>query len=219
MVICVRPDTVVVVGQKPFVGGGGGPAAFSDDFSGTLAAWTEAINDSEINGGTYRIVTGSFNVVACVHNTSTGTTTQYVKVTLGVNGQYPWVMFRYTDASSGYYAVQIDGNNGAVDWYYFSNDADTSGDLIQSGTFGSTVNSSTVGFTIDGTGTSTRVRGWKSPTNLPTTSSNWDGDTTPEVDLTNDPATPLNTGTKVGIGGQQGTASLVTLDNFFGGGL
>jgi hypothetical protein len=226
MVICVRPDTVVVVGQKPFVGGGGGPAAFSDNFDradgASLGAnWSEEAGDASIFSNTYRLVTGSFGVVTSVHNTSTGSTTQYIKISLsGIDVQYPWVVFRYLNSSSGYYTLQMDGNTGTVDWYYFSDATDASGDAIGSGgTFGSDLVGDTIAFTITGTGTSTVVRGWLNPTGLPSAADNWNGDTTPEFTLTDDPATAANTGQLVGIGGQTGTANTVRINDFFGGGL
>lgn len=204
-------------------GGGGGGAAFSDDFNRTDSAslganWTEAAGDASISGNAYLLVTSGFGVITSVHNTSTGTTSQYVKATLsGADVVYPWFVFRYVDSSSGYYAVQF-GSTGSIEWYYFANAADTTGDLIGSGTIGSDLTGQTVGMTITGTGASTVLRVWLNPTNLPNPADNWDGDTTPNVTLTDDPATPCDTGTKVGLGGQQ-NGNTVKFDNFFGGGL
>jgi hypothetical protein len=205
--------------------GGGSSAAFEDDFNRASSAdlganWTEAINQAEIsNNDSYRIVTGSFAVVTSIYNTSTGSTTQYIKITFaGIDVQYPWIVFRYTDASSGYYTIQFDGNTGSFDWLYFSSDADTTGDTIGSGTFSQDLVGDTVGFSITGTGTSTVVRGWHTPTNLPSAADNWDGDTTPNVTLNDDPAVSLS-GQKVGLGGQVSVANTVRITHFWGGGL
>lgn len=220
-----QPWSDVTIAQPAAaVAGGGGGAAFSDDFNradgDSLGAnWTEAAGDADIASNHYRISTGSFGMVTSVHNTATGTTTQYIKVSSGPDFQYPHLVLRYVDSSSGYYTLQIDGNTGGVEWYYFANAADTSGDLIGSGSLGAAVTSATIGATITGTGTSTVVMMWRNPTGLPSTSANWNGDTTPEVTLTDNPATPCDTGQKVGLGGQVGTADLTYFDDFYGGGL
>src|SRR5688572_28203165 len=93
---------------------GGGPNAFSDDFtradSDNLGAnWTEAAGDADIFSNTYRLSTGSFGVVASIYNTTTGSLTQYIKMTLGTEAQYPWFVMRYTNSSSPFYTFQMDG--------------------------------------------------------------------------------------------------------------
>lgn len=203
----------------------GGPAAFSDDFdrsdSDSLGAnWTEAAGDADIAGNLYRLSTGSFGVITSVHNTSTGSITQYVKATLGTDPFYPWFVFRYTNSGSAYYVVQFDDATGTFDWQKFDNASDTSGDSIGTGSItAGLMSSQTFGITIEGTGTSTVVRIWRNPTNLPTTASNWDGDTTPDATISNDPASPVDSGNFVGLGGQQSSADTKTVNNFFGGGL
>ncbi len=100
----------LTVSANPFIGmasssvvtagGGGSPAAFTDDFNRADGAalgtdWTEAEGEGEIASSRYRIATGSFGEVATIHNTSTGSLTQYARFTLGPNNQYPWFILRY----------------------------------------------------------------------------------------------------------------------------
>lgn len=205
-------------------GGGGGLGAFSDDFnranSDSLGSnWTEGGGDGDIASNTYVIGTGGFGVVNSVHNTSCGSVTQYAMVTLGVNHEYPWLIFRYTDASSPFYAVQISGSTALCEWYYFTSAADSSGDLIGTVDIGGDLTGHTVAMTCSGTGTSTVITIWRQVTGLPSAAGNWNGDTTPDGTISNDPASPKDTGNFVGIGGQAVTGGTVTLDNFFGGGL
>jgi hypothetical protein len=208
---------------------GGGPAAFSDDFnradSDSLGAnWTEAAGDADIFSNSYRISTGSFGVVTSVYNTSTGSLTQYVLITMVTAGtQYPWIVFRYTDASSPYYAFQLDGNNGNVSWYHYANAAASSGTQIGADVTlaGGAFSGQTLAMTITGTGAGTDIRLWKGVTGLPSAADTWNGDNTPDASwLATDPAgNAVDSGMLVGIGGQQGSADANRMDNFFGGGL
>jgi hypothetical protein len=209
-------------------GGGGGAAAFSDDFNradadGLGANWTEAAGDGDIFSNTYRISSGSFANVTSVHNTSTGSLTQYVKVTITTAGaQYPWLVFRYTDGSSPYYTFQLDGNSADVSWYHFASAAASSGTEISTAVNlgGGAFSGQTLGITITGTGASTVVRLWRGCTGLPSAADNWNGDTTPSASWSVDPGgSSVNTGMLVGIGGQQSAADTNRLEDFFGGGL
>lgn len=228
--ICLAyPQDMIVRRPIVVVGGGGSPAAFSDNFdranSGTLGGcWTEEAGDAEIASNRYRLVTGSFGVVTSVCSTSTGSLTQYAMVTIdATNPQYPWIVFRYTDSSSPYYAFQLDGGAaGELTWYKFDNAADTSGTQIGSNIdLGSAFSTETLAITITGTGANTDIRVWRAATGLPSAADNWNGDTTPTASwLATDPgANAVDSGMLIGIGGQQGTTNTVPLDNFFGGGL
>lgn len=227
LLLCVAApaqNTVVVIARGSG-GGGGGPAAFSDNFDradgDSLGAnWTEEAGDADIFSNTYRLSTGSFGVINSIYDTPTGSLTQYVKVTLGADYQYPWLTFRHTDSSSADYRCQLDGSAGSVECYMFASAADTSGDSIGTGSTSAFSAGNTFCGTVTGTGSSTVWRFWKNCTNLPSAADNWDGDTTPDITITDDPgAFAVDSGEYVGIGGQQGAADTVRLDNFTAGGL
>jgi hypothetical protein len=203
-------------------------AAFSDDFnradSASLGAnWTEVAGDASIASSKYNIVTSGFGVVTSIYSaTACNTVNQYIKATLGViNVQYPWLVFRYTDSSSPYYAFQLDGNNGTFQWYKYDNAADTEGTEIGTAVDvgAGLVSGETFGITITGSGANTDVRIWRDVTGLPSAADNWNGDTSPDATwLTTDPgASAVDTGNYLGIGGQSGSANTLTLDGFSGG--
>jgi hypothetical protein len=225
MVICVRPDTVVVVGQKPFVGGGGGPAAFSDDFnranSTSLGSnWSEIEGDAEISGNELQMVTGSFGAIwVPFTGTSCTTASQYVRITNTdiVGADYLRVMFRYTNPSSEFYAVQLECSSGNLEWQHFANDT-ASETVIATGSFGVWAEGNTLAITIIGTGTSTVVRIWRNPTgNTPDSGGTTWGGAAPGVSFTTDPADPADSGLIVGLGAVQAGASNINVENFFGG--
>lgn len=221
---------IIILPKKKAGGGGGGctPASFSDNFDradgDSLGAnWTEAAGDADIYSNTYRLSTGSYGVITSVHNTSTGSgcTSQYAVAAVGVDSYYPWLVFRYTDSSSKYYVFQLDGNNAAVEWLKYDNAADSSGDSIETVDLGSAFSpGETLAITVEGTGDNTTIRLWRNVSGTPTSTTSWNGDTTPDGTMTGNPgANAVDTGDKVGIGGQQGSTDLVRLDNFAGGGL
>ena len=197
----------------------------TDDFNRADSAslggdWTEANGDAEIFSNTMRIVTGSFTNVFIPHNTALSGVDQYVKLQLGADVQYPIIMFRYTDASSPFYALYVDGNAGTVDWAHLPTASGSSTTIEAAGSLGGNVanGGDTVSFTITGTGTSTTVRGWRNTTaNAPTDAATWDG-VGPAFTMVTDPGSPVNTGNQIGIGGTQGGAgSVLRYDNFWGG--
>lgn len=198
-------------------------AAVSDNFDRTAgdslgANWTEASGDADIFSNTLRLSTGSFGVVNAIYTgTALDDEDQYIKASLGADCQFPWFSFRNKNSSGSYYAVQIDCNIATFTWYYFSDWSDTSGDEIGTLDLAGDVILATIGITLCGTGTATVVRVWVSPTNLPTACDDWDGDTSPNGSITDDPATAVDTGSYAGLGGQQGAADTVRLDNFFAG--
>jgi hypothetical protein len=108
-------------------------------------------------------------------------------------------------------------------WYKFDNAADTSGSPIGSPIdLGGVFNGGhTLAISITGTAANTDVRVWREVTGVASAADTWNGDNTPDGTwLTTDPgADAVDDGQKVGLGGQQGAANSVTLDNFAGGGL
>lgn len=82
---------------------------------------------------------------------------------------------------------------------------------------GGIANNDTFGVTITGTGNGTIVRVWKNPTGLPVSPSNWDGDVTPDITFTNDPASPIDTGLYIGFAGASGGGNGREVYGFFGG--
>lgn len=209
-------------------GGGGGPNTFSDDFNRANscdlgANWEQWGGTACINSNAYRLSTGSFAQVTTMYATSANSLTQYVKVTVGVNSQYPWLVFRGTSSTDPFYTLQLDGNNATIDWYHYADASAASGTAIGSGGTipgGAFSVGTTLCITVDGTGASTVVRIWRACTGTPSAADNWNGDTTPDLSLTDDPgASAVDSGMQVGIGGQQGSADTVTLEDFFGGGL
>ena len=220
-----RAASPLVVG----FGSGGGPtlSAFSDDFNRTSSAslganWTEAAGDGSIVSNTLlQVNTGSYaeNVYAYT-GTACATVNQYVKVTFQflTGADYPAIILRYTDASSPMYAIFFFNSEDRVIWTRKANAADGSFTTIQTVDPFTVASGDVYGVTIDGTGTSTVVRIWRTPpSNTPTSSSNWGGDTTPDATFTTDPASPVDTGNYVGLGGETGSAGNVVFDNFFGG--
>lgn len=203
---------------------GGSGAAFSDDFNranGALGAnWSAYAGAADINTNTWRMNTASFGQVCTGYvGTSCNTVNQYAKITFGADAQYPSVYFRLTDGSSASYEILFDGNNGDAFWYHHATPGASGTQIGATVNLGQALNNDTIGITITGTGANTDIRMWINPTNLPTSASNWDGDTTPDGTwLTTDPgANAVDTGNQVGIGGQEGAANTVRLENFFGG--
>lgn len=182
--------------------------------------WTEANGDAEIFSNTLRIVTGGFTNVIIAHNTALAGVEQFCKVQLGADVQYPIVAFRYTDASSPFYVLFIDGNAGTVEWARLATASASSTTIEAGGSLGGNVagGADTCSFTITGTGTSTVVRGWRNTTaNAPSDAATWDG-VGPAFTMSADPASPVNTGNKVAIGGTQGGAgSVLRINNFWAG--
>jgi hypothetical protein len=205
-------------------GGGGSPAAFSDDFnradSASLGAnWTEAAGDQAIFSNGLRQVTASYGKIYTIYSgTPTNTVKQYLRVQfVDDGGEYPGVILRYQNSSSVFYSLSHDSND-LWEWYSCPN---TTGSCTLIGTVdtGTFSDGQHFGLTIDGTGTSTVIRIWKSPTaNTPVSATEWDsGDTTPDGSLAQDPASAADVGTYVGLTSAAGNANTVRMDNFFGG--
>lgn len=202
----------IMLSQK--IAGGGGGAAFSDNFSGTLANWTQTAGSWDINTGQLRLVTGGFGNGVITFTADTCDTTQgYMAATRGDDGSFPRFIFRYSNDGGAHYALEISNSN--IGWYYY---ATVGASPVQIGSnFGTSTGIGTVvACTWTGTGTSTVVRVWIDPgANTPTSVSDWNG--AADHTWTDDPATPVNSGLYVAIGGSQGTGNTERWDNFFGG--
>lgn len=225
--ILVPKAQVVLPGSimRTIAGSGAGPNTFSDDFSGTgalSANWTVAAGSADRLSDEYRVRTGGFaNQISVYTGTSTGSLTQYVRISLNVVINFPWFILRYTDASSPFYAIQFEGSTATFTWYKFPNAAGSGTQIGASIDLGGDMTGETVGITITGTGANTDIRVWRGITGLPSAADNWNGDTTPDGTwLTTDPGgDAVDTGQIVGIGAQTSTADTILLDDFFGGGL
>jgi hypothetical protein len=197
----------------------------SDDFTradstSIGAAWVEVANDLDIFSNTLRVVTNGFADTIAMYDATTLANDHYLKAVFGdANVQYPILAFRMTDGSSPFYMFYVDGNNGTVDWYHAASATGTKTAIVTGQSFGAALPgaNSGLGVTVEGTGTSTVIRVWRSPTaNAPTTPSLWDGNA-PALTLTTDPASPVNTGGKVGFGGQCGGTNLVRYADIWAG--
>jgi hypothetical protein len=211
--------------------GGGGAVNLSYDFTGAdnaewnTATFTEVDGNVNILSNEGRFVEGGFDSILVVTDTPTSTIDQYQRFVLKTipGNSYLQAVFRYTDSSSPFYVVQIDIGNSFAGWYRYANLSD-----YQAGT-SSTIKSDValpaslvanepVAITLTGTGTSTVVRIWRNPTgNTPTAANNWGGDTTPDLEFTDDPASAVNTGGVMGLGIYQNTANAQRIDDWYAG--
>ena len=201
--------------------------AISDNFNrtdaGSLGAnWSEVVTQGsgfEISSNTVRLTTGIGNVVA-IHQTQTKTINQYSKFKIlykETDVVYGWV-FRYLNSSSPFYLLELNGNAPGTLIWYSCPDTGMAGSAIATTALAHSIND-TIGVTIAGTGNDTVVRFWKNPTaNYPKSATEWDdGDTTPDVAITDNPATAADTGRYLGIDCNQYANNLFAIDDFFGG--
>lgn len=205
-------------------GGGGGGGGISDDFNRSNndslgGNWTEAVTDIDIDSNTAS-APGEFNNLPsyAIHNTPLSTVNQYIKSSLTFSGNsQPSVFFRYTDASSAFYELRFDVVNNRAKFFHWTADGGTATEIttLTALTISSPV---TVGVTLTGTGNSTEVRVWLSPSgNAPDSAISWGGDTTPDATITDNPSSAVDSGLKVGIGVGASSAGAVTHDDVFGG--
>ncbi len=215
-------DPGFVASLKPEEVGGG--ASFSDAFTRTDndslgANWTEADTDIDIVSNAAKSA-GTFDnsqSFAIYTGTACNTVSQYVKMTWTSTGiSRPSIYLRYT-ASGPYYEVSFNQTDDLVYWIHWTGVGGTRTEIPvtpPSLTMGTT---ETVGVTITGTGNSTVVKVWLSPTgDAPTDASTWGGSAS-NVTFTDDPASAVNTGNNVGIGTGLNNNSDVIIDDFFGG--
>lgn len=212
---------IIIIMKKP--SGGGAPAAFSDNFdradSADLGAnWTQSAGAMAIFSNGLRQSTASYGRIFTIYNTPTTTVQQYIKVQfVNDGGEYPGIVLRYQDGSSGFYALYHDPS-AVWEWSHYAGVGGSS-TLIGTVDTGTFTDGDTYGITIAGVGASTVIRIWKNPTaNTPVSATEWDsGDTTPEGTLADDPSSAADVGTLVGLTAAAGSANAVRLDSFFGG--
>jgi len=200
--------------------GGGGLAAFSDDFdradSDSLGPnWTEADGDADIHSNTLRLSEGGFGENFPIYTGEACTTVnQYVLFVLVNAAGYPQIPLRYTNSSSPFYFLEFSGSS--VDWYHKSQIGGTSTQVNAVSGSISVTDGITLGMTVTGTGNSTEVKVWTSFSGgySPSDPTTWGAAT---VTFTDNPASPVDTGGYVGLGGVQGSADTLRINNFYGG--
>lgn len=204
-------------------GGGGGSTNFSDEFTGTGALSAE-----------WEVVTTAFtrasDVLSYGNNSYSRATAVYTNTTLDADWQYIGVsnitmvaniyldcMFRYTDAASPFYSVQIRSAEDQIEVNYHPTLAGT---RVTFNTNSLTIASGdSFVITLTGTGNSAVWRVWKNPsTMMATSATDVGGDTTPDVEVTTDPSTAVDTGGIVGLSGFADSATNIKVDSFYGGG-
>lgn len=198
--------------------------SISDNFnradSDSLGAnWTEQATDIDIASNKASVPDLASVVPAiATHNTPLSTVNQYARAVIqrGTLFSGPQFIFRFTDSSSAFYTVAFDVNG--TTWKHYTAVGGTISTVGNNAT--PPASGDTVGITITGAGNSTVVRVWYNPTgNTPDSATSWGGDATPDVTLSDDPASPVNTGNIIGIGAVNNNGDTVTIDDFFGGDL
>jgi len=180
-------------------------------------SWTQVIALAQLSSNAILYTDPS---AMYVHGTSLAGVSQYQKASYGgltdANVNRPYFVFRYNDSSSPFYTVRFISDSNTVEWRSHTSSADTAGTLIDSAalTIGATA---TFGVTLDDTGNNTIVRVWNSPTGLPVSASNWDGDTSPDLTFTANPGAADDSGLVVGWGGTSDNVFTMTMDDWFGG--
>jgi hypothetical protein len=196
-----------------------GLSADGDDFnradSASLGAeWTEDVSGWEIKTSKLRWLAPGFNLkIATFTGTPCTTVDQYVKATLeaGTGIDLHSFIFRYTDASSPFYELEFNSNTDVISLIRW---ASVGGASSVVGTEAHVMSYPvTIGATIEGTGNNTNVRIWIGASGLPTSESNWGGAETYLIE--DNPASPVNTGSIVGLAGQ--TNGDLIFDDFFMG--
>jgi hypothetical protein len=200
--------------------------AISDDFNrgdneSLGANWTEEAGDWEIvsNAAKHMLSSNFQPCFARYSGQALSATAQYLKVTITAEvNTYPTMALRMSAGANPFYGVQFLVTEDQVEWAYYPS---PSGSSTEINTQALTVTSGdTFGITVEGTGADTVVRVWRNPTGLPSSPSNWNGDTTPDVTFTTDPgANAVDSGAYVGIGGFRGqdTGPFIIIDDFFAG--
>ena len=210
-------------------GGGGGGNAFSDAFASDLANWTvDAGAGWSIVSGRLRYAPGTAYTLNLIRysSTTTGSATQYAKVTMPFYTQAAnslGVMLR-CQASSGYRYL-VYAYNGTLVWSRITWDLSSETE-IDSETMSFTTGNS-LGVTIQGTGVNTVVKVWLNPTaNTPVNADNWDSASDP-ADYTLTDGGSLLTTNNANSGQYAGLVSYIDsssggyneYDDFYGGGL
>lgn len=182
--------------------------------------WTEAYSDQDILSNRLNLRTGGYvKNLAIFSGSATASTDQYVKAVVysTASGGYPEMVFRYTNSSSAYYAIEFNVDGDTALWRRYPTAAGSSAD-ISAATAITVTTGDVFGITVSGTGDSTVVRIWRNPTgNFPNSATDWGGDSSPDITFTDNPASPVNSGTYAGVGGYQSTVGTISFDNFFTG--
>lgn len=208
-------------GTSIAAGGGGGPTAVSDDFNrASLGAnWTVEDGGAIIAASTeLNFVDGGFAENVVVYSASqTSAGAGYVSFTKRDGDTYPVIVFRFTNSTTAFYALEFD--NGSVNWFYRSQIGGSSTQINSSSGTGTFGDNQRIGMTFTGTGSSTVIRIWNlgSLADTPSAPDNWDGDTTPDVTFTDNPASPVDSGGYVGLGAYQASSNQAFMDAFFAG--
>lgn len=222
IVVSLHSATVpppLVSSKKAAAAGGGN--SFSDDFNrannDSLGAnWTEITGDIDIDSNTFfKLGAADFSTHDAIWNTATTTVEQYSK-SVFVTGAFtrPHYLFRYVDTSSAFYEIEVDILNGFGNWNHWTAVGGTKTQIQQIPLTPSS--GDVLAWTISGTGNSTVIRCWINPTgDAPDSAISWGGDTTPDGMWDTNPASPCDTGTKVGLGFL--SSADASHDNFFGG--
>jgi hypothetical protein len=202
-------------------------ASFSDSFpsdgDSPGAGWAEQAGcDMDVVSGQLRTMAAGFAEHYAARTGTSLANDQWIKFTLanpagGAN--FPRIGFRYTDSSSPFYQVTIDASGATFEWATAAS-VGGSETAIQGPTLvGGGDGYGTYGMTIEGTGTSTVLRMWRTPSaDTPTSVSSWDGASDPaDVEFTNNPSSAVNSGPYIAIGGVTSAAQAIRFDNVFGG--
>lgn len=201
----------------------------SDDFDcansdsvGCDLTFQERAGDCDIASNELTLVTGGFADNVCAYEAMALGVNQWIRVQIpssaSTSANYQQIAFRFTNASSPYYYLQIEVSSAAYEWTRVSAVGGTAS-VIASGNLGTADGRTTLGLTLDGTGTNVVLRIWIGPSNTsPTSASGWDsGGDTADISITTDPASPVDTGSAVALAGQASGASAIKYNDFYAG--
>jgi hypothetical protein len=176
--------------------------------------WTEVQGDLDIAFNVGTNGAGGFAKTLATAPTLSSAE-QYGLVTIRTTGgnAYDGLCFRITDSSSPYYELVFQTFEQLISWNMYSNAADTTAEVLNAGQAVTINDTDAFGVTITGTGTSTIIRVWRNPTGSVTAADNWNGDTTPDLTFTDDPASPVNTGNMAGFSLYANSAGNANVDN------
>jgi hypothetical protein len=205
-------------------------AQFSDDFNRVSlgANWSVVSGACDLSANKFRANTASFAFNLALYQTGSFGVTQYIKTKM-VTGQGEFAMwaFRYLNSSSPFYLVYFSGGGGGnhnkFEWQSYASLGASGNGLAPLTAAQTFVDGDTLGIIVSGTGTGTSVKLFKNPVAAaPLSATHWDSGDTPMATINwtgGFPGTgsPANTGTFMGIGGEQTVANTITHDDFAGG--
>ena len=202
-------------------------AAYSDDFnranSSTLgSSWNENVSGvSILDNALGFISTGAYS--SAVWTQPVPISCQYQKAMVSWTAGKDCLigmLFRCSNTTSGScYKIVFETATDTVYWDSVPNMTSPSSST-SIGTASLTIApGNTIGITLELLGNNTIVRIWLNPTGLPTRANNWNGDTTPNLTMTQNPATPRDAGTFLGLIGAPLEADAdLEWDDWYGGG-